>query len=83
LIRVLLQINLALQLGHLAFHAFSWEDAAETIYTANFALSLVLHLVDSLLGTKNAPAIFAPLKKFNGYATSPALPQGNPACRIE
>jgi hypothetical protein len=42
------------------------EDAAEALYAANFALSLVLHLVDSLLGAKNAPAVLAQLKKFNG-----------------
>jgi hypothetical protein len=42
------------------------EDAAEALYAANFALSLVLHLIDSLLGAKNAPAVLARLKKFNG-----------------
>jgi len=50
------------------------EDAAEALYAANFALSLVLHLIDSLLGAKNAPAVLARLKTFNGYATAPALP---------
>ena len=45
------------------------------LYAANFALSLVLHLIDSLLGAKNAPAVLARLKKFNGYATAPALRQ--------
>jgi hypothetical protein len=54
------------------------EDAAEALYAANFALSLVLHLIDSLLGAKNAPAVLARLKKFNGYATAPALPQEQP-----
>jgi hypothetical protein len=49
------------------------EDAAEALYAANFALSLVLHLIDSLLGAKNAPAVSARLKKFNGPATAPAL----------
>jgi hypothetical protein len=40
------------------------EYAAEALYAANFALSLVLHLIDSLLGAKNAPAVLARLKKF-------------------
>ena len=30
------------------------EDAAEALYAVNFALSLVLPLIDSLLGVKNA-----------------------------
>jgi hypothetical protein len=41
------------------------EDAAEALYAANFAVSLVLHLVDGLLGAKNAPAVLARSKKFN------------------
>ena len=42
------------------------EDAAEALYAANFALSLILPLIDSLLGAKNAPEVSARLKKFNG-----------------
>lgn len=45
---------------------FDAEDAAEALYAANFGLSLVLHLIDGLLGAKNAPAVLARLKKFNG-----------------
>jgi hypothetical protein len=42
------------------------EDAAEALYAANLALRLVLHLIDSLPGAKNAPAVLARLMKFNG-----------------
>jgi hypothetical protein len=42
------------------------EDAAEALYAANFALCLVLPLIDSLLGAKNALEVSAQLKKFNG-----------------
>jgi len=44
------------------------EDAAEALYAANLALALVLHLIDSLLGAKNAAAVLARLSKFNGHA---------------
>ena len=42
------------------------EDAAEALYAANFALSLVLHLIDSLLGAKNAATVLDRLRRFNG-----------------
>lgn len=42
------------------------EDAAEALYIANLSLSLVLHLIDSLLGAKNAPKVIERLKKFTG-----------------
>jgi hypothetical protein len=42
------------------------EDAAEALYAANFALSLVLPFIDGLLGGMNAPAVLARMKKFNG-----------------
>ena len=42
------------------------EDAAEALYAANFGLNLVLPLIDGLLGEKNAPAVLARSKKFNG-----------------
>ena len=54
------------------------EDAAEALYAANFALGLLLRLIDSLLGAKNAPAVLARLKEFNGQATAPAPPQERP-----
>ena len=54
------------------------EDAAEALYSANFALSLVLHLIDSLLGAKNAVTISAQLKKFNGHTAVPILAQEEP-----
>jgi Family of unknown function (DUF5677) len=57
---------------------FDAEDAAEALYTANFALTLVLYSIDGLLGAKNIPAISAQLSKFNGYATAPAFPQELP-----
>lgn len=44
------------------------EDAAEALYAANLALALVLHLIDSLLGARNAAAVLARLSKFNGHA---------------
>jgi hypothetical protein len=44
---------------------FDPKDAAEALYAANLALSLVLHLIDSLLGAKNAPAVLMRLKEFN------------------
>ncbi len=53
------------------------EDAAEPLYAANFALSLVLHLIDSLLGAKNAPAVLARLKEFNGSIAC-QKPSGDP-----
>lgn len=53
---------------------FDAEDAAEALYAANFALSLVFHPIDSLLGAKNATAISDRLKKFNGRtAVEPSL----------
>jgi hypothetical protein len=58
--------------------SYDAEGAAEALYAANFALSLVLYLIDSLLGAKNAPAVLARLKKFNGYATEPAMPHEQP-----
>jgi len=42
------------------------EDAAEALYIANLSLSLVLHLIDGLLGAKNAPEVIDRLKKFTG-----------------
>src|SRR6266478_331204 len=42
------------------------EDTAEALYIANLSLSLVLHLIDSLLGAKNAPKVIDRLKKFTG-----------------
>lgn len=45
---------------------YSSGDAAEALYAANLALGLVLPLIDSLLGAKNAPAVLARVKKFNG-----------------
>ena len=47
------------------------EDAAEALYAANFALSLALPHIDSLLGAMHAPAVLARSKKFNGYVTAP------------
>jgi hypothetical protein len=54
------------------------EDAAVALYAANLSLSIVLPLIDTLLGAKNAPAVATRLKKFKGYATAPALPQEQP-----
>jgi hypothetical protein len=49
------------------------EDAAEALYAANFVLSLVLPLIDSLLGAKNAPAVSVRLKEFNGTGGPPLV----------
>ncbi len=57
------------------------EDAAEALYAANFALCLVLPLIDSMLGAKNAPAVSARLRKFNGAETALARPQEQPIPR--
>jgi Family of unknown function (DUF5677) len=46
---------------------FDAEDAAEALYAANFALSLVLHLIDGLLGATNAVKVLDRLRKFNGF----------------
>jgi hypothetical protein len=42
------------------------EDASTALYSANFALSLPLPLVDNLLGEKRASEISAQLKAFTG-----------------
>ncbi len=46
---------------------FDPVDAAAALYSANFALVLVLPLVDSSLGGKNASDISAQAKKFTGH----------------
>jgi hypothetical protein len=57
---------------------FDAEDAAKALCAANFALSLVLHLIDGLLGAKNAAKVLDRLSKFNGHATKPVLAQEHP-----
>lgn len=42
------------------------KDAAEALYSANFALSLLLYPIDTLLGGKNRAAIEAQLSHFTG-----------------
>jgi len=44
---------------------YDHEDAAEALYAANLALSLVLPLIDTLLGAKHAPAVLERAKKFD------------------
>ncbi len=46
---------------------FDVEDAATALYSANFALLLVLPLVDGSLGGKNASEISARARKFTGH----------------
>jgi Family of unknown function (DUF5677) len=46
---------------------FDREDAATALYSANFALTLGLPLIDSLLGEKHSNQISKAVRKFTGY----------------